>query len=331
MTTADTPPALATDLEEWVRPPLRIRLFEFLADYGFILVFLLWVAFLSLATDTFMTRNNMLILLRQASIFGIVAIGATMVMLTRELDISFGSIIGLAGSFGTSLIISGVHPVAGIAVAIGIGLVFGLVNGVIVTRGGLPSVVVTLGMLGLVEGLALLFTGGHSLVGDNLARLYFLAQGYWLGIPFPVYLLFFAYGLAYLILTRTRFGAHLYTTGDNAEAAYRAGIPVTRIKLIVFMTAGALAGFGGMILAARIGRANATMGAEALFPVLTAVILGGVSLEGGKGRVLNTLIAAIFLASIVNGLILLGVPAAIQRVVQGFVLLLAVSLDRLKA
>ena len=221
--------------------------------------------------------------------------------------------------------------VTGVGLAIAIGLTICLINGVIITKGGLSSVVVTLAMLALVEGLALLFTGGHSIVGDRLPRLYYLAQGYVLGIPFPVYLLFASYGIAYVVTTQTRFGAHMYATGDNAEATYRAGISVTRIKIVVFMVAGALAGFGGMLLAARIGRANATMGAEALFPVLTAVILGGVSLEGGRGRVLNTLIAAIFLASMVNGLILLGVPAAIQRVVQGVVLLLAVSLDRLRS
>ena len=206
----------------------------------------------------------------------------------------------------------------------------GLVNGVLVNYVRIPSVVATLGMLGVVEGLALMYTGGSSIFGDNLDQLSFLSRDELLGIPIPVVIAFAMYAVAWVVTTRTRFGAHLYATGDNREAAYRSGIAVQRIRLVVFVVAGALAGFAGLMQVARIGRAQATMGADALFPVLTAVILGGVSLHGGRGRIVNTLIASVFLASITNGLILLGVATEVQRVVQGAVLILAVSLDRLR-
>src|SRR5690606_22917758 len=183
---------------------------------------------------------------------------------------------------------------------------------------------------GVAEGLAMMYTGGSSIFGDGLERLSFVARGEIIGVPTLVVIPFAMYVVAWMVTTRTRFGAHLYATGDNTEAAYRAGIPVQRLRLAVFVLAGALAGLGGLLQVARVGRAQATMGADALFPVLTAVILGGVSISGGRGRIVNTLIASVFLASITNGLILLGVATEVQRVVQGAVLVVAVSLDRLR-
>jgi ribose transport system permease protein len=146
----------------------------------------------------------------------------------------------------------------------------------------------------------------------------------------PVVILLIGYAIAWLVLSGTRFGAHVYLTGDNREAAFRAGIRVDRLRLAVFVVAGALAGFGGVILVSRVSQATATLGAEFLFPVLTAVILGGAGLTGGRGRVENTLIAAVFLASLLNGLILLGVEAEYQRVFLGAILIAAVSLDRFR-
>jgi ribose transport system permease protein len=138
------------------------------------------------------------------------------------------------------------------------------------------------------------------------------------------------YSIGWFILNRTRFGTHVYLTGDNREAAYRAGIAVDRVRVTVFVIAGALAGLGGIILVARVSQAQATFGVDALFPVLTAVILGGAGLQGGRGRIENTLIASIFLASLLNGIILLGVDAQYQRIVLGAILIAAVSLDRFR-
>lgn len=308
----------------------RDRAVEFMAREGFILIFALWAIYLTLATDTFLTQGNIIILLRQAAIFAIVGIGTTMVAILGELDISFGSVLALAGCVSAAWMVGGSHPVVGIAIAVSIGAVIGLGNGVLVNYVRIPSVVATLGALGVAEGIAMMYTGGSSIFGDGLNRVSFLAQDKVLGIPIAVLIAFGLYVVAWFVTTRTAFGAHLYATGDNREAAYRAGIPVQRIRLTVFVVAGALAGFAGLMQAARIGRAQATMGVDALFPVLTAVILGGVSLHGGRGRIVNTLVASVFLASITNGLILLGVASEVQRVVQGAVLIAAVSLDRLR-
>lgn len=315
---------------EVVRETTRTRLIEFLAEYGFLVFFALWIVFISFLTPLFLTPQNIILLLRQAAIFGIPAIGATFVLILGELDISFGSTIGLAGAVGASLIVAGLDPLLGILAGVAVGLAVGLVNGFLVTVVQIPSVVATLGMLGIVLGVGLVYTGGRSIFGPELEPILPLAQG-WVGpIPIPVIILFVAYAVAWFVLTQTRFGMHVYLVGDNSEAAYRAGIPVQRIRMAVFALAGAMAGLGGMILVARVSQAQASLGSEALFPVLTAVILGGVSLTGGRGRVQNTLIASVFLASIVNGLILLGVDPNAQRMIQGAILIAAVSLDRLR-
>ncbi|HET9547423.1 MAG TPA: ABC transporter permease [Desertimonas sp.] len=301
---------------------------DFLAREGFIVIFAVWAVYLGIATDTFLTQDNVLLLLRQAAIFSIIGIGATMVTILGELDISFGATLALAGCVSAAWVIGGTNPYVGILIAVGIGTVIGLVNGLLVNVVRIPSVVATLGMLGVVEGLAMMYTGGSSIFGDELDRLSFLARDEVLGIPIPVLIAFVLYAIAWAVTTRTRFGAHLFASGDNREAAYRSGIHVQRIRLIVFVVAGALAGFAGLMQVIRVGRAQATIGVDALFPVLTAVILGGTSLSGGRGRIVNTLIASVFLASITNGLILLGVASDAQRLVQGAVLVAAVSLDR---
>ena len=173
--------------------------------------------------------------------------------------------------------------------------------------------------------------GGPIGHGPALDPIDWLAQGYVGPIPVPVVILFVGYSIGWFVLNRTRFGMHVYLTGDNREAAYRAGIAVDRVRMAVFIVAGALAGLGGIILVSRVSQAQATFGADALFPVLTAVILGGAGLQGGRGRIENTLIASIFLASLLNGIILLGVDAQYQRIVLGAILVAAVSLDRFRS
>jgi ribose transport system permease protein len=309
----------------------RARLIDFLAEYGFIVFFAIWVVFLSIATDTFLTERNLLLLLRQASIYGIPAIGATFVILLGELDISFASVIGAAGVAGAEVLLQGGGSTTAILAAVGVGVLAGLVNGFLVTVLRIPSVVATLGMLSVILGIAIVYTGGTALHGDALDPIDWIAQGYVGPFPIPVVILFAGYSLGWFVLNRTRFGIHIYLTGDNREAAYRAGIGVDRLRVAVFVIAGALAGLGGIILVSRVSQAQATFGQDALFPVLTAVILGGAGLTGGRGRILNTLIASIFLASLLNGIILLGVDAQYQRIVLGAILIAAVSLDRFRS
>lgn len=309
----------------------RAHLVDFLAEFGFVVIFALWVVFLAFATDLFLTPTNLVLLLRQASIYGIPALGATFVILLGELDISFGSVIGAAGVAGALVLMAGGGSTEAILAAVGVGLLVGLINGLLVSVVRLPSVVATLGMLSIVVGISIVVTGGSAIHGPELGAVAWLAQGYVGPIPVPVVILFVGYAIGWFVLNRTQFGTHVYLTGDNREAAYRAGIGVDRVRIVVFIIAGATAGLGGIVLVARVSQAQATFGEDALFPVLTAVILGGAGLTGGRGRIENTLIASIFLASLLNGIILLGVDAQYQRIVLGAILILAVSLDRFRS
>ena len=308
----------------------RARLIDFLAEYGFVVFFAIWVIFLTFATDLFLTQTNLLLLLRQASIYGIPAIGATFVILLGELDISFGSVIGAGGVAGAEVLIAGGNSTEAILAAVVVGAIVGIVNGALVSVVRIPSVVATLGMLSIVLGITVVYTGGTALHGPELEQISWLASGYVGPIPIPVVILFVGYGIGWFVLNRTTFGIHIYLTGDNREAAYRAGIGVDRLRVVVFVIAGALAGLGGIVLVARVNQAQANFGADALFPVLTAVILGGAGLQGGRGRIENTLIASIFLASLLNGIILLGVDSQYQQIVLGAILIAAVSLDRIR-
>lgn len=306
----------------------RRSLRDFTAEYGFVVFFVIWIVFLSVSSPNFLTERNIMLLLRQASINGVAAIGATFVILLGELDISFGSVLGVAGVVAAEVLVAGGDGAMAITAGTLCGLLVGLVNGALVTLLGIPSVIATLGMLSVVLGIGIVYTGGGSIHGPVLDPIDWLAQGYVGSVPIPVIILFVGYAIGWFVLARTRFGIHVYLVGDNREAAYRAGIAVRRIRMAVFMIAGALAGFAGVMLVSRVSQASAAQGASALFPVLTAVILGGAGLTGGRGRITNTLIASIFLSSLLNGLVLMGVDARFQDILLGAILVAAVSLDR---
>ena len=300
-----------------------------LSQNGLLFVLLAWVIFLFSTTDTFFTGSNILLVLRQSSTIGIVAIGATGVILLGEIDLSLGAIVSVTGVIAAKLMISaGWGAFAGAVAAVVVGLVAGLVNGLLVTALRINSFMATLGMMSVLGGLAFLLTGGHTLFGDQLDSIAFLANGYLLGIPFPVILLFLFYVVALIVLTRTGYGARVYAVGNNLRASFLAGIRVNAVKVSTFGLAGLLAGFGGFMQLSRLNAASGDLGADLLFPVITAVVLGGVSLTGGRGRIQDVFIASVFLATIANGLILLGVDAYTQQVVSGAILIAALGLDR---
>lgn len=296
---------------------------------GLLVVLIVWVVFLSVATQGFATRTNILLVLRQSSTIGVVAIGATLVILLGEIDLALGAVVSIAGVLLTTLLLqTGVDTVVAAVCGVVIGAVCGLVNGLLVTGLRINSFMATLGTMTVLAGLAFLATGGQTLFGDPIAGLAFISNGYIAGIPFPVILLFLFYMMAWVLLTRTGYGARVYAVGNNPRASYLAGIRVNLVKVSTFTLAGALAGFGGLMQVSRLNAASGGLGADLLFPVITAVVLGGVSLTGGRGRIQDVLIASIFLATIANGLILLGVSGYTQQVVSGAILIAALALDR---
>lgn len=313
------------------------RMVNFLGEQGFILIFVLWVIFLTLNTDNFATANNILTVLRQAAIVGIAAIGAHFVILMGELDLSVAAVISLCGvAMAQLMIVYGFAPIIAGFVAIVLGALIGLANGIIITKLRVNSIIATLGTSSILAGIAFTITGGKTIFGergnDPVDQIEFLSRGrIFDSIPVPVIIMFVCYIIAFIVLRRTTFGARVFAVGSNDRAAWLSGINIDLVRILTFVLAGSLGGFAAIMQVARQGTATAGMGTDFLFPILTAVVLGGASLTGGRGRVFNTLIAAIFLTSITNGMILLGIGIYTQNIVSGAILVIALSLDRLRA
>lgn len=308
------------------------RIASILGEHGFIVIFILWALFLSFATDSFATPNNFFTILRQAAIIGILAIGEHFIVLLGTMDVSLASILTLTGvAMAAACVNFGIPPALAALLILGIGAFIGLVNGLIITRLKINPIITTLGMMSILEGLAFIYTQGKTIFGDAINSIEFLSRGRVLEfIPVPVIVLFGLYFLAFMMLRHTVFGARLFAVGNNEKAAWLAGVNTNNVKLAAFTLAGMLAGIGGIMQVARQGTATGGMGSDFLFPVLTAVVLGGASLSGGRGKILNTMIAAIFLTTITNGMILLGVSIYAQRIVSGAILVTALSLDQLR-
>jgi len=310
----------------------RRRLIDLLGENGFIVIFVLWCVYLSFATEAFLTSRNIFTVLRQASIVSIIAIGEMLIMLMGAMDVSLAAILGFSGVITAGLMTANnMHPLLAGLIGVAIGGGVGLINGFLVTQVRINAVIATLGMMNVLNGIAFIYAQGQTIYGEQMESIAFLSRGYILEvIPVPVILMFVFYAVFYFVLNRTVYGAHIYAMGNNERASWLAGIRVDRVKIMAFALAGLLAGFGGVMQISRQGSATGGMGDEFLFPILTAVILGGISLSGGKGRVQNTLIASIFLVTITNGMVLLGTSIYAQRIVSGAILIVALSLDRLR-
>ncbi len=310
---------------------VRQKMAEIVGENGFILIFIIWVIILAVSTTTFLKPQNIFTVLRQAAIVSIVGIGEMLVMLLGGMDVSLAAVLGFSGIVSVSLMVDyNVSPLLAGLAAIAVGSLIGFINGILVTKVRINGVIATLGMMNVLNGLALAYTQGKTIVGPQLDSIAYLARGYVGPVPFPVILMFLFIIIFFLVLNKTVYGANIYAIGNNEKASWLAGIKVDRLKILTFTIAGLLAGFAGLVQASRQGSATSSMGNEFLFPILTAVILGGVSLSGGKGKIQNTLIAAIFLVTITNGMVLLGISLYVQGIISGLILILALSLDRLR-
>ena len=313
------------------------RIMHSLAEYGFVVMFFLWAVYLTLATDNFATTDNIFTILRQAAIIGITAIGAHFVILMGDMDLSAAAVISLSGVvMGEAMVNQGFAPIPAALAALVVGALVGLANGLIVTQLRINAIITTLGTSSILSGIAFTITQGKTIYGergnDPIDKIEFLSRNRVLGdwVPVPVIILFACYIIAFIVLRYTAYGARVYAVGNNERAAWLSGIKVDRVRIVTFVVAGALAGFAGIMQVARQGTATAGMGADFLFPILTAVVLGGASLRGGRGKVFSTLVAAIFLTSINNGMVLLGIDIYTQNIVSGVILVVALSMDRLR-
>lgn len=306
----------------------RVPWRSWLGRYGLVLGLVLLVAGLALAHPTFLTVPNLVLVVRQISINGILAVGVTYVLLAGGVDLSLGSVVALSGVVAASFAAGAADRVL-LPVLLGVlsGLACGAVNGVVVTRGGVAPFIVTLGMMTAARGLALVASGGRPV--SNLGRAFCgLGSGSFLGVPIPILLLAGVAAGSVVVLRHTRPGRHLYAVGGNALAARAAGIDVALIKTSAYTICGGLAGLAGVLQAARstAGQPNAGVGYE--LDAIAAVVIGGTSLAGGVGGVGGTLLGALLMGVLNNGLDLLNVSSYYQQILKGVIIVGAVWLDR---
>lgn len=281
---------------------------------------------LALVSDAFLTANNLLNVLRQASLVFFMASGLTLVILTGKIDLSIGATVGLSACVAATVIKSTGSPWIGGFAAIGVGALVGLGNGLMVTKLRIPSFIATYGMLWVAQGATYYYMGGQSVYGFP-AGFRALGSGYLLGIPIPIYLMVVFLAIGYFFTKRTTFGQQIYAIGANGVAARLSGIPVNRRLNLVFVLSGAMAGLASLIYLARLNSAEGDIGETLTLPTIAAVVIGGTSLFGGVGSLFGTFIGGLILTLILNGMNLLSLNANWQPLVTGVIVLLAVWLD----
>ena len=284
---------------------------------------------LSIASPYFLTGTNLSSVARQTAVINIMALGMTLVIIAGGIDLSVGAILAFAGLAGTRGMESGLPIPAGILIGLVAGFLWGLANGLLTVRLKIAPFIVTLGTLGIIRGLALIYSGGLPVVGLPKGFA-FLGEGTVAGLPFVLYLLVLCAALTHVILQYTRLGRYAYAIGSNREAARYAGIAVGFHTVSVYGICGMLTGLAGMLEASRLMTGQPTAGQGYELQVIAAVVIGGGSLSGGEGSVVGTLIGAFIMGLLANGCDLLGISPYIQQAVIGGVIILAVTLDELR-
>lgn len=284
---------------------------------------------LSIASPYFLTANNLASVARQTAVFNTMALGMTIVIITGGIDLSVGSILGLAGLAGTMALERGYPIVLGIAIGLGVGMACGFLNGLLITRLRIPPFVVTLGALGIYRGAALIFSNGLP-VHRIPPGFSFLGEGNLWGVPFVLWMLVICAVAVHVVLEHTRLGRYAFAIGSNRTAAVYAGIPVNFHITAVYAIGGALAGLAGMIEASRLMTGQPTAGQGYELQAIAAVVIGGGSLNGGEGSVVGTLIGAFIMGLLSNGADLLNISNYWQQVIIGSVIILAVTLDEIR-
>jgi len=306
------------DIRRLLHSPLALPLI------GLIVVSVL----MGFASDNFFSVSNIFNVLRQVSIVAILAVGMTFVILTGGIDLSVGAVMALAGTIAAGLMVNfGMPGWVGLLAGLGVGVILGIFNGYLVAWGRMPAIIVTLATMGIARGLGLIYSGGYPISGLP-SWISWFGVGRIGIVPVPVIITVIVYALAWVLLQRTAFGRHVYAIGGNELAAKLSGVKTQRVKLAVYAISGVTAAIAALILTGRLmsGQPNAGVGFE--LDAIAAVVLGGTAIAGGRGLILGTLIGAILLGILNNGLNLMGINPYLQDVIKGLIILLAIYIGR---
>ncbi|MBJ2242896.1 MULTISPECIES: ABC transporter permease [Pseudomonas] len=302
------------------------RLVRSPAFYPFIGL-LVVTAVMIVASDNFLTASNLSNIGRQVSINAIIAVGMTCVILTGGIDLSVGPVMALSGTLTAGLMVAGLPPGLAIGAGLLIGVAFGIGNGLFVAYLHMPPIIVTLATMGIARGFGLMYTDGYPISGLPEWFGFFGRQSL-LGIQVPILIMLVTYLVAYVLLQHTRIGRYIYAIGGNEEAVRLSGVRAARFKLLVYGISGLTAAIAGLVLTSRLmsGQPNAGIGFE--LDAIAAVVLGGASIAGGRGVIVGTLLGAMLLGVLNNGLNMLGVSPYVQSVIKGAIILLAIFISR---
>ncbi|SNR98102.1 monosaccharide ABC transporter membrane protein, CUT2 family [Anaerovirgula multivorans] len=309
--------------------------------YGIVIIFLGMVALLSVLSPAFLQTRNLLNVVRQISVIGLVAMGVTMVIITTGIDLSSGSVIALSAVVAASLAqrpdwaaakfpgLTGLPVIVPIMAGLAVGTIAGCINGTVIAKTKIPPFIATLGMMTVARGVALLYADGRPI--SSLTESYnFIGQGEVLGIPFPIILLAIMALAMHTLLNNTKFGRYVYAIGGNEQAAVVSGLNVSKYKILIYTIAGFLSGMAGIVLSARISSGQPGLGLGYELDAIASAVIGGTSLSGGIGTIPGTIVGALIIGVLNNGLDLLNVSAYWQQIVKGLIIVGAVILDERK-
>ena len=294
-----------------------------------LLVLIALVAIFSVSSPYFLNMKNVFAIGLTISVIGIVCIGQSMILLTGAFDLSVGGIAGLSGMIVAILAKDNGNYWTWFILGLAVGTGIGLVNGLLITKLKINALITTLSMMTILSGVVFLVSGGFA-IGVNMTAFRFLGTTRVASIPLPIILLILIYALFYVVLRFTVFGRSIYSIGGNPEAARLSGINVDRIRILTYTLSGLLSGFGGIVLASRLGSAQVDAGTQYPINSIAACVLGGISIAGGEGVIWGSLIGVAIVGVLQSGLIMVGMPSYYQWIATGIVLLAAVYLDQLR-
>ncbi|EGQ7998824.1 TPA: ribose ABC transporter permease [Vibrio vulnificus] len=303
---------------------------EWLIEQKSLIALLFLIVVVSFLNPNFFTVDNILNILRQTSVNAIIAVGMTLVILTAGIDLSVGSVLALCGAFAASLVAMEVPVLIAVPTALLAGATLGAISGVIIAKGKVQAFIATLVTMTLLRGVTMVYTDGRPIstgFTDTADAFAWFGTGYALGIPVPVWLMVIVFSAAWYLLNHTRFGRYVYALGGNESATRLSGINVDKVKIGVYAICGLLAALAGIIVTSRLSSAQPTAGMGYELDAIAAVVLGGTSLMGGKGRIMGTLIGALIIGFLNNALNLLDVSSYYQMIAKAAVILLAVMVD----
>lgn len=294
------------------------------------LVLVVIILFFTVTTDTFLTSKNILNICRQISMIGICSVGMTMVLLTGGIDISVGSIIALVGVAAAKLIgEAGMAIFPAMLIGVAAGALCGLINGIMVAKFDVPALITTLAMQTMARGAAYILTSGIPIYGLP-EEIKTLGQGYFFKIPIPVIIMALIFLFGWWLLEQTRFGRYTYAIGGNQEVARLSGINVLKMKIFIYTLSGLFAGLSGVIMLSRINSGQPATSSGFEMDVITGAVLGGISVAGGEGKLVNVIAGVLIMGMLSNGMTLMNLDEYWQWVVKGIVLLLAVTFDNMQ-